>query len=73
MNLIKTPRPRNFRTGKVSLSFDEVNDLKNGSYDKLVIMKYGEDNEVLFTKDITQSMIESIEYKDDYCLMSYRA
>jgi hypothetical protein len=71
-NLVKCPTPRNFRTGKVTLSHDEVEDVKSGVYTKLVIMKYGGGNEVLFTKDITESMVDTIADKGDYNLMSYR-
>ena len=71
-NLVKCPTPRNFKTGKVTLSHDEVIDVQSGNYDKLVIMKFGGNNEVLFTKDITEEMIEAIEDRGDYSLMSYR-
>ena len=71
-NLVKCPTPRNFKTGKVTLSHDEVADLTNGMYEKLVIMKFGGNSEVLFTKNITEEMIEAIEDKGEYSLMSYR-
>jgi hypothetical protein len=71
-NLIKCPTPRNFRTGKITLSHDEVIDINNGVYDKLVIMKFGGNNEVLFTKNITEAMVETIVDKGEYNLMTYR-
>lgn len=71
-NLVKCPTPRNFKTGKVTLSDQEVIDLQSGSYDKLVIMKFGGGNEVLFTKNITEKMVDNIENRGEYSLMSYR-
>lgn len=71
-NLVKCPTPRNFRSGKVTLSAYEAECVRDGHYDKLVIMKFNGDDEVLFTKDITQKMVESIEDRGDYFLMTYR-
>ena len=71
--LIKSPTPRNFKTGKVSLSSSEAQDVKNRLYDTLVILKFGSHGEILFTKNITSNMILSLEDKGDYYLMSYKA
>lgn len=69
MNIVKQPTPRNFKTGKVTLSHDEACAISVG--DNLVVLKYGSD-EVLFTKPITQAMIDSIDNRGDYNLMTYR-
>jgi len=71
-NLVKCPTPRNFKTGKVTLSHEEVSDVQSGNYEKLIIMKFGSPGEILFSKAITESMIDTIEDKGDYSLMSYR-
>lgn len=72
-NLIKCPTPHNFKTGKVSLSPEEVSAILMGLYDKLVVMRFFGDNDILFTKDIDQAMIDSIADKGDYFLMDYNA
>jgi hypothetical protein len=72
-NLIKCPTPSNFKSGKVSVTPEEVTAITMGLYDKLVIMRFSANNEVLFTKDITDAMIGSLEDKGNYFLMNYRA
>lgn len=71
-NLLKCPTPRNFKTGKVTLTASEKFDLESGFYRTLVIMKFNGDGEILFTKDISQDMIDSIEDRGEYFLMSYK-
>ena len=69
MNIVKQPTPRNFKTGNVCLSQDEAASIRAG--DNLTILKYGSD-EVLFTKPITQAMIDTLQDKGEYFLLSYR-
>lgn len=69
MRIVKRPTPRNFRSGKVCLSAEELATITAG--DTLVVMKYMED-EVMFTKMITQKMIDSAVNMGDYWLMSYK-
>jgi ribosomal protein S3 len=74
-NLVKCPRPSNFKSGKVSLSDEEVSLVQSGHYTKLILMKYGVmPAKVWITKVITPKMIDSIESKDggSFHLMKYR-
>ena len=68
-NIVKKPNPSNFRSGKVCVSPKQVEDLKVG--DTLTVLKH-DSGELFFTKSISQKMINSLEDKGAYFLMTYK-
>ena len=73
-SLIKCPLPKNWKFGKVSLSAEEVDQVRSSHFDRLIILKYGQKKPVaLLNKPISQQMVASItKQQGDYYLMTYR-
>jgi aspartate 1-decarboxylase len=69
MNIVKRPKPRNFRSGNVCLSNAQAHAISAG--DTLTILSY-DTGELIHTKVITQAMIDSLDSQGDYYLMTYK-
>ena len=67
--LFRRPQPKNWKTGKVSLSYEEAAELRVGI--PLVVEYEGRCEYLHVCKRVEQWMIDSLDFRDDYVLMPF--